>query len=63
MPVPYDIMLHIPPTNYHLPAAKRKSYEKAYLFTKILKTVLEREKSQKNGTVGRKKRRQKEQWE
>ena len=33
MPVPYDSMLHIPPTNLLLLAAKQESYKKAYLLT------------------------------
>ena len=46
-------MLHIPPTNYHL-AAKQEPYQKAYFGEK---------KSHENGSVGRRKSRQKEQWE
>ena len=34
MPVPYGSMLHIPPTNSHLLAAKQKPYQQAYLLTK-----------------------------
>ena len=29
-------MLHIPPTNYHVLAAKQESYQKAYLITKSM---------------------------
>ena len=35
-------MLHIPPTNLLLLAARRESYKTAYLFTKILKNFLEK---------------------
>ena len=34
IPVPYGSMLHIPPTNLLLLAAKQKPYKKAYLLTK-----------------------------
>ena len=34
MPVPYGSMLHMPPTNLHLLAAKQEPYKKAYVFTK-----------------------------
>ena len=34
VPVPYGSMLHIPPTNLLLLAAKQEPYKKAYLFTK-----------------------------
>ena len=34
MVVPYGSMLHIPPSNLLLLAAKQESYKKAYLFTK-----------------------------
>ena len=34
MPVHYGSMLHIPPTNLLLLAAKQKSYKKAYLLKK-----------------------------
>ena len=37
-------MLHIPPINYHFPAAKEEPYEKAYLLTKNIKEF-SREKS------------------
>ena len=33
IPVPYGSMLHIPPTNLLLLAAKPEPYKKAYLFT------------------------------
>ena len=52
IPVPYGSMLHIPPTNLLLLAAKQESYKTAYLFTKILKNFLE--KVQKKGPAGRK---------
>ena len=32
--VPYGSMLHIPPTNYYLLAAKQESYQNVYLVTK-----------------------------
>ena len=56
----YGSMLQIPPTNYHLVAAKQEKYQKASLLTKMLKKFWK--KSQKNGPAGRKKTRQKEQW-
>ena len=34
IPVPYGSMLHIPPTNLLLLAAKQESYKKAYLLMK-----------------------------
>ena len=34
MPVPYGSMLHIPPTNLLLIAAKQEPYKKAYLLMK-----------------------------
>ena len=34
IPVPYGSMLHIPPTNLLLLAAKQEPYKKAYLLTK-----------------------------
>ena len=34
MPVPYSSMLDIPPTDYHLLAAKQEPYQKEHLFTK-----------------------------
>ena len=34
MPVPYGSMLHIPPTNLLLIAAKQEPYKKVYLLTK-----------------------------
>ena len=34
IPVPYGSMLHIPPTNFYLLAAKQNPYQKAYLLTK-----------------------------
>ena len=37
MPVPYGSMLHIPPTNSLLLAAKQEPYKKAYLLTKNIK--------------------------
>ena len=33
-PVPYGSMLHIPPTKYHLLAAKQEPYQKVYILTK-----------------------------
>ena len=36
--VPYDNMLHIPPTIFFLLAAKQKPYKKAYLLTKNIET-------------------------
>ena len=64
--MPYGSMLHIPPTNLLLLAAKQEPYEKAYLLTKQNKkqkkywrTVWK--KVQKNVPTGRKKSRQKEQ--
>ena len=55
IPVSYGSMLHIPPTNYYILAAKQEPYYKAYLLTKkILKNLLER--AQENGPVCRKKR-------
>ena len=35
-------MLHIPPTNYHLLAAKQELYQKAFFKRKILKNFLEK---------------------
>ena len=34
MPVPYGSMLHIPPTNLLLIAAKQEPYKKAYILMK-----------------------------
>ena len=34
VPVPFGSMLHIPPTNYHLLAAKQEPFQKAFLLTK-----------------------------
>ena len=34
IPVPYGSMLHIPPTNLLLLAARQEPYKKAYLLTK-----------------------------
>ena len=45
----------IPPTNYHLSAAKQEPYQKAYLLTKN-NEEFSGEKGQENGPVGRKKR-------
>ena len=39
MPGPYGSMLHIPPTNYHIPAAKQESYQNAYLLTKNIEEL------------------------
>ena len=47
-------MLHIPPTNLLLLAAKQEPYKKNYLLTKILKNFLE--KVQKEGPARRKDR-------
>ena len=44
----------IPPTNYHLSAAKQEPYQKAYLLTKN-NEEFSGEKGQENGPVGRKK--------
>ena len=46
-------MLHIPPTNLLLPAAKQESYKKAFLLTKNIQEFFG--KVQKNGPAGRKK--------
>ena len=48
-------------TNYHLLAAKQELYQKAYLLTKNMEELFEKE-SQKNEPVRRIKTRQKEQW-
>ena len=55
IPVPYGSMLHIPPTNLFLLAAKQEPNKKAYLLTKKQwKNFLE--KVQENGPTGRKKK-------
>ena len=46
-------MLHIPPTNYHLLAAKQEPNQKAYLFKKHIDNFLG-QKSQENRPVGTK---------
>ena len=51
--VPYGSMLHIPPTNSLLLAAKQEPYKTAYHLTKILNNFLER--NQENGPAERKK--------
>ena len=53
--MPYGSMMHIPPTNYHLPAAKQKPYQKAYLLTKNVEEF-SGEKSQENAPVGERER-------
>ena len=49
-------MLHIPPINHHLLAAKQQPYQKAYLSTKNTEDFSgqKKKKSQENGPVGRK---------
>ena len=37
--VPYSSMLHIPPINLLLLAAKQESYKKAYLFKKNIEEI------------------------
>ena len=54
IPVPYGSMLHIPPTNFYLLAAKQNPYPKAYLSTKNTEEF-SGEKSEENWPVGRKK--------
>ena len=55
IPVPYGSMLHIPPTNLLLLAAKQKPYKKAYFLTKNTGRIFWK-KFQENGPAGRKKR-------
>ena len=46
--MPYDSVLHIPPTNYHrLPAAKQKPYQKAYPLTKNIEKKMWKQQQQK----------------
>ena len=40
IPVPYGSMLHIPPTNLLLLAAKQEPYKKAHLLTKEIGRVI-----------------------
>ena len=40
--MPYDSILHIPPTNLLLLAAKQEPYKKAYLFTKNIEEFSEK---------------------
>ena len=39
IPVPYGNMLHIPPTNLLLLAAKQEPYKKVYLLTKNIEKI------------------------
>ena len=48
----------IPPTDYHLPAAKQEQNEKAYLLTKTIEEFSGGEKDRENRPAGRKKTRQ-----
>ena len=55
--MPYGIVLHTPPTNYHILAAKQYTQQqKIYLLTKNIGELLSGEKSQESGPVSRKKR-------
>ena len=53
--MPYGSMLHIPPTNYHLLAAKQEPYQKAYPLTKNTEEFSWR-KSQENGPCAEEKK-------
>ena len=49
----YGSMLHTPPTNYHLLAAKQEPYQKDYLLTKNKNKEKYGEKNQEIEPVGR----------
>ena len=53
-------MLHIPPTNLFLLAAKQEPYKKASLLTKNTEEFSGKQSFKKNGSAGRKKIGQKE---
>ena len=57
MPVPYGSMLHIPPTNSHLLAAKQKPYQQAYLLTKNIEEFSGKREDRKNTGVRQKNKR------
>ena len=59
MPMPWGSMLHIPPTNYHVLAAKQKPCQTAYLLTKNIQEFSWENKDHKNGPLCRKKTREK----
>ena len=58
IPVPYGIMLHIPPTNLLLLAATQEPNKKTSLLMKNIEEFCGK-KVQENGQAGRKKMRQK----
>ena len=53
MLLPYSSMLHIPLTNYHLLAAKQRSYKTVNLYAKFNEDFLEK-KSQENAPLAEK---------
>ena len=54
----YSSMLHIPPTSYHILAAKQEPYQKAYLLTKNIEEFSEK-KARRMGQYAGKKREEK----
>ena len=72
IPVPYGSMLHIPPTNLLLLAAKQELYKKAYLLTKNIEEFYgkfkrmgqyaEKDKTERTVRVGRRTREETVKW-